>query len=124
MTPTKGVSKSETLQNTSESSIELLLIGEISTSYSLETFPNTQSIEIPRSLVASPENSYVIRIKGDGFVDELLRDGDLIIVEARSNAEEGETVIAMVESQDPLIKIYGHESDMLSSMDTILNNIP
>lgn len=90
--------------------LELLLIGELSTTFSLETFPHTQTIEVPRSLVDSPENSYVIRIKGDGFQDELLLNGDLIIVEARTDVIEGETIIAMINAHDPLIKIYEKES--------------
>ena len=89
---------------------ELLLIGEISTAYSLETFPHTQTVDVPSSLVDSPENTYVIRIKGEGFQDDMLMHGDLIIVEARNDPTEGETVIAMINGHDPLIKIYEKES--------------
>lgn len=90
--------------------VELFLIGELSTLYSLETFPHTQTIQVPQSLVISPENSYVIRIKGDGFQDEMLLNGDLIIVEARTDVVEGETIIAMLDEHDPVIKIYEKES--------------
>lgn len=108
----RSLKTSQTTQKTEKihPELELLLIGELSTAYSLETFPHTQTIEIPRSLVDSPENSYVIRIKGDGFQDELLLNGDLIIVEARTDVNEGETIIAMINSHDPLIKIYEKES--------------
>jgi repressor LexA len=89
---------------------ELLLIGELSSTNSLETFPHSQTVEVPSLLVDSPENTYVIRIKGDGFQDELLLNGDLIIVEARNEATEGETIVAMVNKHEPLIKIYEKES--------------
>lgn len=109
---TRSIQMTQTIRKCEKvsSNLELLLIGELSTAFSLETFPHTQTIEVPPSLVDSPDNSYVIKIKGDGFHDEMLMNGDLIIVEARNEAAEGETIIAMINEHEPLIKIYEEES--------------
>lgn len=92
---------------------ELFLIGELSKNHSLETFAHTQSIEVPKNLVVSPENSYVIRIKGTGFQEAFLHDGDYIIVEAKSEAEEEETILAITSSDGPIIRILRKESGYL-----------
>jgi repressor LexA len=40
--------------------------------------------------------TFVLRVQGDSMIDELIRDGDLVVVESRETAENGETVIALV----------------------------
>ena len=60
---------------------------------------------IPEALVQG-KNIFVLKVKGDSMIDEEIRDGDLIIVEARSTAEDGETVVALVDREVALKKFY------------------
>ncbi len=77
----------------SSKELEIPFIGNISAGYPIEMFVDTKNLSVPASLVQSPENTYVIRNRGDGFEDELIQDGDLLIVEARQQAETGETIL-------------------------------
>jgi len=84
----------------------LPLIGYLAAGFPLETFPQSQTIPIPAILVSNPEDTYVMRVKGDTLVDEHMIDGDLLLIEARSMAHEGELVVAHVQQNDTLVKRF------------------
>ena len=41
-------------------------------------------------------DTYVLRVKGNSMIDEQICDGDLVIVEDRKTAQNGETVVALL----------------------------
>jgi ribose-phosphate pyrophosphokinase len=41
--------------------------------------------------------NYVLRVEGDSMIEEHIQDGDLIIVEQRESAQNGETVVALID---------------------------
>ncbi len=80
------------------------LVGQIRAGYPIELSKSSKNIDLPPSMVHSPQNTYALRVRGDGFIDELIADGDMIIVEARQQAVDGETVIAVVNQHETMIK--------------------
>ncbi|MFT4553422.1 MAG: repressor LexA [Chlamydiales bacterium] len=93
------------------SSIELPFMGHISEGMPIETSSHYKTISIPRSLVHNLDQSYVLQIRGDSLMEEHMANGDLIIVEARQEANSGETIIATVGSLETLIKLYYPQGD-------------
>lgn len=91
--------------------MQLPFIGNITVDNQIETFPQIQTIAVPQSLVTSPENTYVLRVRGDTLNEELIGDGDLIVVEARQNAFAGELVIALLEGRKVMVKRYFPEGN-------------
>lgn len=86
--------------------IGLPLIGHIIAGYPIEMFIQSQTIPIPASLVHNPDNTYVLQVQGDSFHEEFIQDGDLLLVEARSNVQAGETIIGLINQHDTIIKRY------------------
>ena len=41
-------------------------------------------------------DTYALRVRGNSMIDEQIRDGDLVIVEDRKTADDGEMVIALL----------------------------
>lgn len=111
----KNCSRSLTLENShptptqKKQEIELPLIGTISAGHPIELFPNSQSIAIPEILIHDHSSTYVLRTKGNGFEEEMILDGDLLIIEARQIALPGETVVALINNHDTIIKQYHPE---------------
>ena len=62
---------------------------------------SVETIEVPESLVGK-RDTYVLRVRGDSMIDEQIRDGDLVIVEDRRTADNGETVVALLPGAPPL----------------------
>ena len=94
-----------------QSSVELPFMGHLSEGMPIETFSHYKTISIPRSLVHNLDQSYVLQIRGDSLMEEHMANGDLIIVEARQEANSGETIIATVGSLETLIKHYYPQGD-------------
>ncbi len=85
---------------------EISFIGTLHADQGISLFPQTQTISIPPSFVDDKEKTYVLLVQGDGFGEEQLCDGDQLIVEGRTDVQNGEMVIALINAQVPLIKRY------------------
>ncbi len=96
-----------------ETAEELLLpfIGHLSAGIPIETFPRSQTLAVPPLLVQHPESTYVLRVRGDSFQEELIADGDLLIVEARNEALAGEQILGALHERKTLIKHYFPEGN-------------
>lgn len=55
------------------------------------------TMNIDEYLIKNKESTYILEVKGDSMIDEGIREGDLVIAERRSDAKEGEIVIAEVD---------------------------
>lgn len=57
----------------------------------------TDTINLDDYLIKHRDESFVLEVKGDSMVDEGIKEGDLVVVERRNNAREGDIVIARVD---------------------------
>lgn len=92
--------------NKVQAGIEVPLIGTLHLHQSIEMLSHSEKIFVPPHLVASPEATYALKVTGETLFEELMTDGDIILVEARSHAVSGEMVVALLETQETVIKKY------------------
>lgn len=59
----------------------------------------TQTITIDSYLIPHPSKTSLVRVKGESMIDAGILDGDLAVVEWRSNARPGDIVVAMVDGE-------------------------
>ena len=52
------------------------------------------------------QNTFCLRVRGESMIEEGIRDGDYIIVEGRETANDGETVVALVNGEATVKKFY------------------
>jgi repressor LexA len=62
-------------------------------------------------LVPPGRDVYVLRVRGNSMIEDSIRDGDMVLVERRSNAEPGETVVAVLPGEVATLKRYYPEPD-------------
>ena len=93
----------------SENEFELPLMGEISSGAPIETFPQMKSVAVPRQLVKDPYCTYALQVKGDSMQEQLVSHGDLILFEAREDADPGETIIGSVVEGETFMRRYHPE---------------
>jgi repressor LexA len=94
--------------------VMLPFIGYLTGKGSIETFAKIQQFAISSSLVSSPEQTYVLQAKGDDLNEELIASGDFLIIEARQEANAGETVVGMINQEDIIVKkIFPEEGDFI-----------
>jgi repressor LexA len=90
----------------------LPLLGEIAAGLPIEQYDDSAhaTIEAPREFATGPDN-YVLRVRGDSMVEESILDGDYIICERRDAAENGQTVVALIDGHEATVKrFYAEES--------------
>ena len=58
-----------------------------------------QSITIDSYLIPHPSRTSLVRVKGDSMLEAGILEGDLAVVEWRSNAKPGDIVVALVDGE-------------------------
>src|SRR5215470_8455363 len=81
------------------------LLGLVAAGRPIEPFPVEETIEVPASLLGKGEH-FVLRVRGDSMVEDGIRDGDFVIVSRRANAQNGQTVVALVRGEATLKRYY------------------
>lgn len=54
---------------------------------------------------------YALRVQGDSMVDACIRDGDLVIVRRQDTAQDGDTVVALLDGEQATLKRFYREAD-------------
>lgn len=84
---------------------ELPLFGYIAAGRPLDVDVSDETIAVPDHLTTRGEN-YVLKVRGDSMVDDGIMDGDLVIIARRERAENGEMVVANVNGEVTLKRLY------------------
>jgi repressor LexA len=100
----RSLQTNKILNPSPSSQTEVPFIGKVSVEKALELFVETKSITIPLNIIKDLSNTYVLQIAGNGFTEDHLLDEDFLIVEATSSVIDGQTIIALVNKQDTVIK--------------------
>jgi len=89
---------------------QVKLLGRIAAGTPLDVVESDETLAVPRFLLGrvKPERVYALRVKGDSMIDEHICDGDIALIENRTEARDGEIVVALLieENQATLKKLY------------------
>ena len=90
----------------SDALCEVPLLGRIAAGVPLEVVHDAEMIAVPRFLLGRvrPEKIYAVRVKGDSMIDEHICDGDIALIENRTEARDGEIVVALVDGTHATLK--------------------
>jgi repressor LexA len=92
-------------QGRSVEAVELPLLGVAAAGQPIEALLHDEKVAVPQLLVRRQE-SYVLRVSGDSMRDAGILDGDLVVVDARNMAENGETVVAVIEGAATIKRLH------------------
>jgi repressor LexA len=81
------------------------LLGRVAAGTPIEPVELPETVALPEDLLGRGE-TFALRVQGDSMVDEGILDGDLIVVEARRQARDGATVVALVRGEATVKKLY------------------
>ena len=75
--------------------VNVPLLGRVAAGSPIEPIEVNETVPLPENLLGRGE-TFALRVVGDSMVDDGILDGDLIVVEARADAPNGATVVALV----------------------------
>jgi repressor LexA len=96
----------------STSSPLLPLLGYVTAGQPVETIVNVEQIAVPESF-QTRGNNYVLQVQGESMIEEHIQDGDYVIIEQRSEARNGETVVALIDGEKATLKKFYREQDKI-----------
>jgi len=92
------------------SAVELPMLGYVAAGRPIESVEVSDHFTVPEEFVRR-QNTFVLRVRGDSMVDEGILDGDFIVVEERDGAENGETVVALVNGEATVKRFFRDRGD-------------
>jgi repressor LexA len=93
--------------------LTLPMLGVVAAGVPIEAIEVEERIAVPRELVRKPDTSFVLRVRGDSMIDEQIRDGDFVIVERRSDARDGDTVVAVLRGEEATLKKFQRRGSLV-----------
>src|SRR6267378_2582698 len=99
---------------------EVKLLGRIAAGVPLDVVECDETVAVPRFLLGRvrPEKVYALRVKGDSMIDEHICDGDIALIENRTDARDGEIVVALIDQARATLKRvfrFGEEVELRPS---------
>lgn len=77
----------------------LPLLGEVRAGEPVESYETAEEVELPSGFLGASGDHFALRVRGESMADEGIRDGDLIVVRRAAQAENGQTVVALVDGE-------------------------
>jgi len=98
--------------NKSRNSVELPVLGRVAAGKPIEAIDFEKTLEVPRSMIKGQDLSryYILKISGQSMVDEGILDGDYVLIKKQASAENGQTIIALIDNQATIKKYYLYKS--------------
>jgi repressor LexA len=96
----------EILGFSSSNIISIPIVGRVRAGEPILAIENIEGyFNLDRSF-ASSKDVFLLRVQGDSMIDAHIQDGDFALVKPQSNAENGEIVVALIEDEATIKRIF------------------
>src|SRR3989338_8190270 len=96
-----------------ENLVQIPLLGTIAAGEPIEAIEDPETITVAKKQLSSSGRHFALRVKGDSMIDEGIFDGDTVIIREQSTAENGETVVAIIDQNEATLKKLYREKNRL-----------
>ena len=69
-------------------------------------------VDFPSSMARGKANLFALRVMGESMIEAGILDGDIVVVESKRYADDGEIVVAMIDDE-ATVKRFFRESDKI-----------
>lgn len=88
----------------------LSVVGTIAAGAPIEALESPQPVDWS-AVFPSDRDVYLLRVRGDSMIEDHIQDGDLVIVERRQHARDGEIVVAVLADEEATLKRFYREGN-------------
>lgn len=90
----------------------LPLLGRVAAGRPIEAVQSPEMIEVPASLLRKSGEHFILKVQGDSMIGDGILDGDFVVIRRQSTAENGETVVALIENEATIKRYHKHRSQV------------
>jgi len=95
-----------------EAKYEIPLLGIVAAGNPIEAVLNYETVCLPRDMMRAGR-MFALRVRGDSMIEEQIRDNDVIVLQSQQTAENGQTVVALIDGSDATVKkFYGNKQQV------------
>lgn len=92
-------------EDASDDNYEIPLLGVVAAGQPIEAVLDYEKVCIPRDMLKQGR-MFALRVRGDSMIDEQIREGDFIILQSQQTAENGQTVVALLDGSNATVKRF------------------
>lgn len=86
----------------------LPVLGVIAAGRPIEALEDREDVSLGE-LVPTGDQIYLLRVRGKSMIEDHIDDGDLVVVERRETAQDGDIVVAILEDEEATLKRFYRE---------------
>ena len=86
------------------------LVGTIAAGQPIDALEDREDLSLTE-LVPTGDRIYLLRVRGKSMIEDHIDDGDLVVVERRETANDGDIVVAILEDEEATLKRFYRESN-------------
>ena len=96
----------EVIDGTQSRGRSVPLVGRVTAGLPILAIENIEEyMTLPQEMLGRDE-VFCLRVQGESMIDAGILDGDIIVIREQNNAENGEIVVAMIEDEATVKRIY------------------
>jgi len=99
----------ESFEPLADTLTEIPLLGFVQAGEPIELCERQETVRVPANMVR--KNTYALRVRGHSMIGDNIQEGDVIVIEKREYAENGQTVVAMINGEHVTLKKFYVERD-------------
>jgi repressor LexA len=96
----------ELVDNEESLLVSIPLEGKVAAGRLTEAIQNREYFELPRSFLRSTSQYFALKVKGDSMIEEHIMDGDVVVIKRQEIAQNGQTIVALVENEATIKKYF------------------
>jgi repressor LexA len=95
--------------------IEVPVMGKIAAGVPIEAISQVAAhVTVPQTMIGTGRSHYALEVQGDSMIDAGINDGDVVVIEEGSTAENGDIVVALVEDHEATLKRFRRKGGMIA----------
>lgn len=90
-------------ENPNQQGNSLPLLGKIAAGKPIEAIPGEDEINLVDFF---GQNNFAVRVQGNSMIDAGILDGDIVVIEFRETANDGDIVVALIDEEETTLKRF------------------
>ncbi len=96
----------------SENLVEIPMLGIITAGQPIEAIEvSDEIVTVAKEEIGKFRNYYALRVAGNSMIDEGIYDGDIVVIKKQPVADDGQTVVAIINDNEATLKKIYREKD-------------
>ncbi len=89
--------------------VRVPLLGTIAAGNPIEPFQEHDMMSLPEEM-AGDGDTFLLQVRGDSMIEDHILDGDMVIIRKSETADQGQTVVALIDGHEATLKRFYPEN--------------